>query len=249
VRGPGGWGDWRSGEGAGRGRGRAHGWGRGSGGQGRGRAEEGGARSDDTRRRLFDAALDLFTDLGFDNVTVRDICKRAEANLAAINYHFGDKLALYLEIVRGAVEEMKGANAEMMVDPDLPAAERLRRYIRGYVPKLMLIDERHAWIQKMMRNEMSEPTPGARLIIEEILRPRVAYLGRIVTELLGCGPDDPRVARCVSAIQMQCFACIPHPAWERVTPSIPRTPASAAAMAEHIITFSLAGIEAVKGSG
>lgn len=245
MKGPGGWGDWRSGEE--RGRGRGHGWGHGFGG--RGRAEEGRAGSDDTRRRLFEAALDLFTDLGFDNVTVRDICKRAEANLAAINYHFGDKLALYLEIVRDAVERMKTANDEMMAGQGLPAEERLRRYIRGYVPKLMLVDDRHAWIQKMMRNEMSEPTPGARLIIEEILRPRVAYLTRIVAELLACAEEDPRVARCVSAIQMQCFACIPHPAWERVTPSIPRTPESAAAMAEHIIAFSLAGTEAVRGGG
>ena len=247
MKGPGGAGDWTGGEERGRGRWQGYGWGRAWGPR---RDEEGRSTSDDTRRRLFDAALDLFTDLGFDNVTVRDICKRAEANLAAINYHFGDKLALYLEIVRGAVEEMKGANAEMMAGTDLPAAERLRRYIRGYVPKLMLIDERHAWIQKLMRNEMSEPTPGARLIIEEILRPRVAYLTTIVSELLGCDEKDPRVGRCVSAIQMQCFACLPHPAWERVTPRIgERTPKAAEEMSEHIIAFSLAGIEAVKGSG
>ncbi|HEV2292183.1 MAG TPA: CerR family C-terminal domain-containing protein [Gemmatimonadales bacterium] len=205
--------------------------------------------SEDTRRRLFEVARELFTDQGFDNVTVRDISRRAGANLAAINYHFGDKLALYLEIVRSAVDEMRATNDEMMAGPELPAAERLRRYVRGYVPRLMLIDQRRAWIQKLMRNEMSEPTPAAQLIIDEILRPRVAYLTGIVAELVGCRPDDPRVARSVSAIQMQCFACIPHPAWERVTPSVPRTPESAAAMAEHIIAFSLAGIEAVKQGG
>ena len=210
---------------------------------------DGRGPSEDTRRRLFEVARDLFTDQGFDNVTVRDISRRAGANLAAINYHFGDKLALYLEIVRNAVAEMRTTNDEMMAGSELPAAERLRRYIRGYVPRLMLIDQRRAWIQKLMRNEMSEPTPAAQLIIDEILRPRVAYLTGIVAELVGCPPDDPRVARSVSAIQMQCFACIPHPAWERVTPSVPRTPESAAAMAEHIIAFSLAGIEAVKQSG
>ena len=206
--------------------------------------------TEDTRARIFEVARDLFTDLGFDNVTVRDICKRAEANLAAVNYHFGDKLALYLEIVRSAVGLMKAANEEMMAGQGLPADERLRLYLRGYVPKLMLIDERHAWIQKLMRNEMSEPTPGAQLIVEEILRPRVAYLTRIVAELLACPEDDPRVGRCVSAIQMQCFACIPNPVWEQVAPRPPvRTPKSAAEMAEQIITFSLAGIRAVKGSG
>ncbi|HEU5357740.1 MAG TPA: CerR family C-terminal domain-containing protein, partial [Gemmatimonadales bacterium] len=172
------------------------------------RGPDGRGSSEDTRRRLFDAARELFTDQGFDNVTVRDLCTRAGANLAAINYHFGDKLALYLEVVRSAVEEMRSTNHEMMAGPELPAADRLRRYVREYVPRLMLIDRRRAWIQKLMRNEMSEPTAAAQLIIEEILRPRVAYLTGIVAELVGCAPDDPRVTRCVSAIQMQCFACI-----------------------------------------
>lgn len=44
----------------------------------------------DTRRRLLDAARQLFADHPFDDVTVRDICREANVNLALVNYHFGD---------------------------------------------------------------------------------------------------------------------------------------------------------------
>src|SRR6185436_11294059 len=47
--------------------------------------------SADTRQRLIDAAARLFADQGFENVTVREICKASQANVAAVNYHFGDK--------------------------------------------------------------------------------------------------------------------------------------------------------------
>lgn len=202
----------------------------------------------DTRRRLYDAARDLFTDLGFDNVTVRDICKRAEANLAAVNYHFGDKLALYLEVVGDAIEMMKVANGELMAGGEVPAEERLRRYVRSYLPRLMLVEERHGWIQKLMRNEMADPTPGARLIIDQVIRPRLTYLAQVVADLLGRPVDDPAVRRTVASIQSQCLFYLPDPVKERVMPGWPeRTRASAAEVAEHVVAFSLAGIEAVKG--
>ena len=49
-------------------------------------------RDRETRDRLLAAAERLFADRGFKKVTVRDICTVAKANVAAINYHFGDKL-------------------------------------------------------------------------------------------------------------------------------------------------------------
>ncbi len=56
--------------------------------------------SDDTRLRLLDAARDVFAESGYYNATVRDISMRAGVNVAAINYHFGDKLELYTEVLR-----------------------------------------------------------------------------------------------------------------------------------------------------
>ncbi len=60
------------------------------------------ATADDheTRQRLLTAAERLFADRGFKKVTVREICLAARANVAAVNYHFGDKLGLYREVLQ-----------------------------------------------------------------------------------------------------------------------------------------------------
>ena len=55
---------------------------------------------DQTRARLLDAAAALFAEQGFHGTTVREIADRAGVNLAAGNYHFGSKRALYLEVLR-----------------------------------------------------------------------------------------------------------------------------------------------------
>jgi len=63
----------------------------------------GGTDVAETRARLLDAARRLFAERGFEDVTVREICREAGANLALVNYYFGDKLGLYLEVVNQAI--------------------------------------------------------------------------------------------------------------------------------------------------
>ncbi len=62
----------------------------------------------ETRTRVLTAAARLFAASGFKKVTVREICRAASANVAAVNYHFGDKLGLYREVLGKAIETMQG---------------------------------------------------------------------------------------------------------------------------------------------
>lgn len=53
-----------------------------------------GARStaaSDTKTRILDAAEELFVEVGYDGMSLRQITSAAEVNLAAVNYHFGGK--------------------------------------------------------------------------------------------------------------------------------------------------------------
>jgi AcrR family transcriptional regulator len=49
----------------------------------------------DTKQRILDAAEKLFAEKGFHCTTMRNITREARANLAAVNYHFGYKMALF----------------------------------------------------------------------------------------------------------------------------------------------------------
>lgn len=54
----------------------------------------------ETKEKILEAAETLFAEKGFDGASVREIAKRADVNLAAINYHFQNKQNLYLEVYK-----------------------------------------------------------------------------------------------------------------------------------------------------
>jgi TetR/AcrR family transcriptional regulator, regulator of cefoperazone and chloramphenicol sensitivity len=56
--------------------------------------------SSDTEKRLLDAAGEVFAEFGYRAATVRQICEKAGANVAAVNYYFRDKEGLYLAVLR-----------------------------------------------------------------------------------------------------------------------------------------------------
>ena len=70
--------------------------------------EAGDASHAETRRQLLEAAGEVFAEAGFRDATVREICRRAGANIAAISYHFGDKEKLYAEVLRLLAEKGAG---------------------------------------------------------------------------------------------------------------------------------------------
>src|SRR6185295_19012248 len=94
--------------------------------------EERGVKDRDraTRERLIASAARLFGARGFKGVTVREICHAARANVAAVNYHFGDKLGLYREVLQAAVGEMrKISDAARRAGEGGAPEDKLRAYI------------------------------------------------------------------------------------------------------------------------
>jgi len=56
--------------------------------------------TEETRWRLLQAATEVFAEVGYHAATTREICRRAEVNLASIHYYYGDKAELYREVFR-----------------------------------------------------------------------------------------------------------------------------------------------------
>jgi AcrR family transcriptional regulator len=207
-----------------------------------------------TRRRLLDAARTLFAEHAFDDVTVRDICREARANLALVNYHFGDKQGLYLALMNEAIAAIRQFIEVAMNAPERSGAEdRLRHFVQAFLQRIFKHHDDHAWVHKLVQHELNRPTEAANRIIEEAIVPRMRYLSGVVTELLGCEPTDPRVMRCVASIHGMCLVysrMILAPRLSIVAPDLTSgEPLDVDTAAEHVTAFSLAGIRAMRSPG
>lgn len=201
----------------------------------------------ETRARLLAAGARLFAERGYGHVTVREICSAAHANIAAVNYHFTGKAGLYTEVVRRAIDTMRGVTAEAVeAGRRRNAEERLRAYVQVFLSRAAAPDA-DAWIHHIMLRELSEPTEALDRIVEEVVRPRMQYLHTVVAELLGCEVDDARVARCAFSVHAQCMALVNRQIAERLNPAY-GGPDAVRAMADHITEFSLAGLWALARS-
>jgi AcrR family transcriptional regulator len=93
------------------------------------------AEADATRDRLLLAAADAFARLGFDGASTRDICAAADANPAAINYHFGSKRGLYEAVLAEPLKRLRAAVAGF-ADPAMPIEAAVRALVHAVLQPL-----------------------------------------------------------------------------------------------------------------
>ena len=205
-----------------------------------------------TRTQLLEAGGEVFAETGFRDATVREICRRAGANVAAVNYHFGDKEGLYSEVLRYA--HIKAFEAHPLVPgagPGTPPEKKLRAFVHSF---LMRVFDKgsSSWHGKLMAREMIEPTAAMDALVEERIRPMAAVLWQIVAEILDRPVGDEQVRQCAFSIVSQCvFYHHCRPVIIRLNPrQLPMDGAGIERLAEHITQFSLAAMKhlpAVKG--
>lgn len=200
--------------------------------------------SADTRQRLIDAAARLFADRGFENVTVREICKTSNANVAAINYHFGDKVGLYRAVVTRAIEVMQETNElSQRAGEGQSPEDQIRGFVRVFVSRLTG-DGPTAWIHKLMARELEHPTEALSLVMTQVVLPRLEYLSGVASAIMSLPPSDSRVKRCVASLQSQCLMTarkIPAPLEKTFGPAMHDVDSAV----KHIADFSLGGMKAI----
>lgn len=57
-----------------------------------------------TKQKILNISTELFADKGFARTSVREIASLSEVNIAAINYHFGSKQNLYIQVFANAYQ-------------------------------------------------------------------------------------------------------------------------------------------------
>jgi AcrR family transcriptional regulator len=206
----------------------------------------GGTAQAETCRQLLEAAGEVFAEAGFREATVREICRRGKANIAAVNYHFGDKETLYLEVLRYSnARALEKYPPLLGVGPTAPPGEKLHAFVHSLL--LRIFDKGPtSWHGKLMLREMIEPTAALDSVVEERIRPMADALGKIVGQIMGRPAGDELVLRCAFSVVSQCvFYHHCRPVVARLFPEqSPPTPADIGKLADHITRFSLAAMRA-----
>lgn len=197
-----------------------------------------------TRQQILEVAGAVFAEVGYRDATVREICHRAGVNIAAVNYHFGDKEKLYSAVLHysqgRAVAEYP---ALLDLGPEAPAEEKLRAFVHSFLLRIFAPGPR-AWHGKLMSREMVDPTAALDSLIAERIRPMADQLRGIVGEILQPPADEETVRLCALSIVSQCV--FHHHAKAVLTRLFPEQPpldgAGVARLADHITRFSLAAL-------
>jgi TetR/AcrR family transcriptional regulator, regulator of cefoperazone and chloramphenicol sensitivity len=198
---------------------------------------------EETKLRLLKAAGEVFAEVGFHCASVRQICERAQANVAAINYHFGDKQNLYRETLRYSYEEClrKFPISTPEAEP-LSPEKKLHFFIQQFIRRI-LDDGTPAWHGRLFAREMLEPTPILDEVVHQAIKPQHDELHRIVRSLVGKRVSDKEVHLIGSSIIGQCVSYHHgRPVLERLCPSLRFDEAFREKLVEHIFRFSLGAI-------
>lgn len=220
----------------------------GASGVGHGDHANGEDNNHNTRERILQAAREVFLERGFAKATIREICSRAGANVAAVHYHFSDKDGVYKAVLDALVlEGMQRYPQNMGLGENATPEERLHAYISSLMHRVLLGGgddfERQS---RLLSEAMVTPSPFLDDLVEWYIRPSVRELWEILREILGEDINEKVFLACSASVLGQCLHYFfTRPILDRMRTGLYEGPEDVDRLARHVTRFTLGGIRAV----
>lgn len=203
--------------------------------------------AEETRRRLLEAAGQVFAERGFERATGKEICHLARTNAAAINYHFDGKAGLYAATLIEAhrrllpLEAMTG----LVAGARNPVAQL--RAVIDLITGALVGPLSRSWVLRVLSREMLSPSDAIDALREQELVPKARVLRGVVGALMQLPDDHPAVSRaCINILAPPIFLLIgPRQTMARAFPGLRFTPDDAPALSRHLLRYALGGLAAV----
>jgi AcrR family transcriptional regulator len=197
------------------------------------------------RQQLLEVAGEIFAKRGYANATSKEICVRAGTNVAAVNYHFGGKEALYSAVLIEAhrrlvtVEELAALTESK---PD--AREKLSAILGKLLGELPTKNQKSAWHFRVLIREFLSPSPMLDRMLKSEAAPKARILRGVLAAIMGLPEEHPVVARSIISVIAPCIMLlISHRGLaKKVLPDLDLDPE---VLKQHMLAFVLAGLEAV----
>jgi AcrR family transcriptional regulator len=198
------------------------------------------------RHRILISACQVFAEKGYHAASVSDICRRARANVAAVNYYFGNKATLYAEAWQAAYEKRVGP--EFSEAGSNAPEEQLRLFINSLIRNFTERGSQGEFTRLYLM-ELANPTGLISNLWHKLIEPRRQVLLGIIRDIMGVTASDEKVIFCEISIISQCrsLLTVRRNDLEYLLDQ-PLSPDLIERLGDHITGFSLAGIKAIADS-
>jgi AcrR family transcriptional regulator len=199
----------------------------------------------DVRNRLLDVAEKLFSERGFADTSVRDLTAEANCNVAAINYHFGGKDKLYIEMFRRHMEMVFAkhkVNIEKIMSSANPTLEKLLETIAETTLEALSEADARIPMLKLMVRETLNPQLKEELVSLDILKDFLSQICEALMRLLP-GLTQQRAMLCVYAFEgMVMHPMLFHDYYSEIFFAVPVDE-----LVKHVARFTAAGVREAAG--
>ena len=202
-----------------------------------------------TSQRLLEAATQVFAEQGYRNARIRDICKRAQANVAAVNYHYRDKEQLYRAVIENAFFSLRDDDPipRSVIDQGI-VEQQLYVFVRSLLGQL-LTEGQSAVYAKLVARELVDPTSALDQVIDKGIAPQIELLCGMIRSHVGRNCSEQAIRRSATSILGQClFYYFARPVIDRLQIEHDLSPAGIDGIAKHITQFTRAALSSIPTS-
>lgn len=133
----------------------------------------------DKKQQIIEAAIELFSQKGFEGTSIRDLAAKADVNVAMVNYYFGSKEKLFEALVEVKAASARGTLEELLNDKNLTSIEKIDRIVDSYVERLFSHRMFHRLIHQELIMNQREALQDS---ITTLLLPNSLYIKSIINE-------------------------------------------------------------------
>jgi AcrR family transcriptional regulator len=204
------------------------------------------AKNGHTGDRILDEAEILFARKGYHGVSIREITNAARCNLAAVNYHFGNKQNLYLEVFRSRwmpramqlnASFRKTLKSNAAITPSTVIQSLARAFLDG-----PLTDTERRRHHQLISGELAQPTEAFELMADQVLQP---LFNNLLDDLQAAMPeeteDEQMALNAFSILAMVLYFNLARPFISRFT-GYRIDDDFNTRVVDHIVDFSLNGL-------
>ena len=211
------------------------------------------AKSQATKIKLISSASTLFQQKGFLRTTIREIADAAGTNLAAINYHFGDKNSLFRAMLFGIAERLAFLHGPMPKhDPNgPPARDQFKAFVRWFIELGVRTGEvRRMGLEMGQGFGPGEDGPMTKEILDRFVKPAQACLHEHLDAIAGEPlPDEIKRRIALSVIGQVSIYGLMQPAIKELYDLEGLPDPECDALVEQITIGVVAGIDELRQSG